>query len=68
MPIQRRGLQVVCEAVKDDDNYDNYIDDNDDDDNHDGNPKEGAAGCMRGCQGDHECGPGLMCRSQKSLQ
>ena len=28
------------------------------------NPKEGAAGCMRGCQGDHECGPGLMCRLQ----
>jgi len=29
--------------------------------------KEGAAGCMQGCQGDHECGPGLMCRDFECL-
>jgi len=29
--------------------------------------KEGAAGCMRGCHGDDECGPGLMCRDFECL-
>lgn len=29
--------------------------------------KDGAAGCMRGCQGDDECAPGLMCRDFECL-